>query len=177
MCDSAALERGAFVTEKRIAVFPGSFDPVHNGHFDIVERCRPLFDEVVVAVLNNTDKKPLLAVEQRVEVMEDVLADFEDCRVESFSGLLVHFMGRVGARTIVRGLRAVSDFETEFQMALMNRALDPRMETVFMTPKEEYSYVSSRLVKEVYQLGGELLGLVPGPVHELMLEISRPRRA
>jgi len=148
----------------RIAVYPGSFDPLHNGHVDIVERCRPLFDEIVVAVLNNTSKKALFSVEERVEMITEVLAGYPGCRVESFSGLLVHFMDRLGARTSVRGLRAVSDFEAEFQMALMNRHLDPRMETVFLTTKEEYSYLSSRLVKEVYLLGGDLTGLVPGPV-------------
>lgn len=153
---------------KRIAVYPGSFDPIHNGHLDIIERCRPLFDRVVVAVLNNTQKHPLFSIDERVEMISAVVADWPDCRVESFSGLLVHFMEKIGARTIVRGLRAVSDFEAEFQMALMNRRLDPRMETVFLTPKEEYSYLSSRLVKEVYLLGGDLRGLVPGLILKRM---------
>jgi pantetheine-phosphate adenylyltransferase len=159
----------------RIAVYPGSFDPLHNGHVDIVERCRPLFDEVVVAVLNNTSKKALFSVEERVEMIAETFAGRPACRVESFSGLLVHFMDHLGARTSVRGLRAVSDFEAEFQMALMNRHLDSRMETVFLTTKEEYSYLSSRLVKEVYLLGGDLTGLVPGPVMErLRQQISPP---
>lgn len=151
---------------KRVAVYPGSFDPFHNGHLDIIERCRPLFDEVIVAVLNNTDKKPLFSPEERVAMVSEVLAARGDsgCRVETFTGLLVHFMAARDARTSVRGLRAVSDFEAEFQMALMNRHLDPRMETVFLTTKEEYSYLSSRLVKEVYLLGGDLAGLVPGEV-------------
>lgn len=161
----------------RIAVYPGSFDPVHNGHVDIIERCCPIFDQVVVAVLNNTSKKPLFSIDERVDTLREVLAKHpglarkgtrDICRVESFSGLLVDFMEQLGAHTIVRGLRAVSDFESEFQMALMNRRLDPRVETVFLTPKEEYSYLSSRLTKEVFLLGGDLQGLVPKAVLERM---------
>ncbi len=148
----------------RIAVYPGSFDPVHNGHVDIIERCCPIFDEVVVAVLRNTSKEPLFSIEERVGLLREVLADNPACRVESFTGLLVDYMEQIGARTIVRGLRAVSDFESEFQMALMNRRLDPRVETVFLTPKEEYSYLSSRLTKEVFLLGANLDGLVPPAV-------------
>lgn len=146
----------------RIGVYPGTFDPLHNGHLDIIRRCRPLFDELIVAVLRNTAKKNFLfTVEERQRTISEVVRDIDGCRVESFEGLLVHFMDQVGARTIVRGLRAVSDFESEFQMALMNRRLDDRMETVFLTPKEEYSYLSSRLVKEVYLLGGDCSELVP----------------
>lgn len=152
---------------KRIAVYPGSFDPLHNGHLDIIQRSLPLFDEVVVAVLRNTAKgRGLFSVEERVEIIEDTLKDFQGVRVESFSGLLVHFMEQAGARVIVRGLRAVSDFESEFQMALMNRRLDGRVETVFLTSREEYSYLSSRLVKEVYLLGGDCEGLLPTTVLE-----------
>ena len=157
----------------RIAVYPGSFDPVHNGHVDIIERCCPIFDQVVVAVLNNTSKEPLFSIEERVEILREVLADQPGCQVESFSGLLVDFMEQLGARTIVRGLRAVSDFESEFQMALMNRRLDPRVETVFLTPKEEYSYLSSRLTKEVFLLGGNLEGLVPPAVLDRMHQRMR----
>ena len=164
------------MSERRVAVYAGSFDPIHNGHMDIVHRCRPIFDEVVVAVLNNEAKAPAFAVEERVAMLEELLADLPDCRVESFSGLLVHFMEQIGAQTIVRGLRAVSDFEYEFQMALMNRRLDPRVETVFLTPKEEYSYLSSRLVKEVYLLGGKLDGLVPPPVLERLADLRSPTR-
>ncbi len=153
---------------ERIAVYPGSFDPVHNGHVDIIERCVPLFDQVIVAILQNTEKAPLFSIEERVEIMREVLADCETCRVASFTGLLVDFIKEVGGHTIVRGLRAVSDFEVEFQMALMNRRLSPGTETVFLTPKEEYSYLSSRLVKEVHLLGGGLEGLVPQAVLERM---------
>ena len=158
----------------RIAVYPGSFDPLHNGHLDIIERCGKTFDEVLVAVLRNEEKRPLFSVDERVEIIREMVAGRPGCRVESFSGLLVDFMDRVGARAVVRGLRAVSDFEYEFQMALMNRRLNPRVETVFMMPKEDYSYLSSRLVKEVYALGGDLSGLVPGPVLERLRLRLRP---
>ncbi|MEE8277256.1 MAG: pantetheine-phosphate adenylyltransferase [Thermoanaerobaculia bacterium] len=149
------------MSDKRIAVYPGSFDPVHNGHLDIIQRCRPIFDEVVIAVLANDAKQPVFSVGERIEMIRSQVEAYPDCRVQSFDGLLVDFMESLGARAIVRGLRAVSDFEYEFQMALMNRRLNPKIETVFLTPKEEYSYLSSRLVKEVFFLGGDLTGLVP----------------
>ncbi len=150
----------------RVAVYPGSFDPIHNGHLDIIERCRPMFDEVVIAVLHNEDKNPLFTVEERMEMIRELVGGDGIFRVESFSGLLVAFMEQIRAQTIVRGLRAVSDFEYEFQMALMNRHLNPRIETVFMMPKEEYSYVSSRLLKEVSRFGADLTGLLPLSVVE-----------
>jgi pantetheine-phosphate adenylyltransferase len=158
---------------KRIAVYPGSFDPMHNGHLDIIERCRPLFDEVVVAVLRNEGKQPLFSVEERIESIREMVTG--EVRVESFSGLLVDFMDQVGARAVVRGLRAVSDFEYEFQMALMNRRLNPRVETLFMMPREDYTYLSSRLVKEVFSLGGDLTGLVPEPVLVRLRQRLRPK--
>ncbi len=144
----------------QIAVYPGSFDPLHNGHLDIIKRCCPLFEEVIVAVLGNETKNSLFTVEERVEIIKSEIDGLAGSRVEGFSGLLVNFMDREGARIIVRGLRAVSDFEYEFQMALMNRRLNSRVETVFLVPKDEYIYLSSRLVKEVYFLGGDLEGLV-----------------
>ena len=163
------------MSNKRIAVYPGSFDPIHNGHLDIVERCLPIFDELVVGVLGNEAKRPVFSVAERVEMIQEEVAGLRDCKVVSFSGLLVDFMEEIGARTIIRGLRAISDFEYEFQMALMNRRLNHDIETVFFAPREEYSYLSSRLVKEVYFLGGNLEGLVPGRVLELLAEVKAER--
>jgi pantetheine-phosphate adenylyltransferase len=146
---------------KRIAVYPGSFDPIHHGHLDIIERCRPLFDEIVIAVLANEAKRALFSPDERVEMIRELVGGRAEIRVENFSGLLVEFAESVGARVVVRGLRAVSDFEYEMQMALMNRRLNPRVETLFMMPREDYSYLSSRLVKELFALGATLDGLVP----------------
>jgi pantetheine-phosphate adenylyltransferase len=171
---AAGNERGR---GPRIAVVPGSFDPLHEGHLDIMRRCRPLFDEVVVAVLHNEGKAaPLFTVDERLDMLRDILGGEEGFRFEGFSGLLVHFMDRIGACAIVRGLRAVSDFEYEFQMALMNRRLNPRIETVFMTPREDLSFVSSRLVKEVFRLGGDIRGLVPPTVLARLHERLPPRQ-
>jgi pantetheine-phosphate adenylyltransferase len=161
---------------RRVAVYPGSFDPLHEGHLDIMRRCRPLFDEVVVAVLENEGKSPLFTVAERVEMLRELLPGHgEGFRVESFSGLLVQFIDQIGACAIVRGLRALSDFEYEFQMALMNRRLNPRIETVFLTPREEFTFVSSKLVKEVFRLGGDLRGLVPDPVLRRLRERLPPQ--
>ena len=149
---------------ERIAVYPGSFDPLTNGHLDILARARRLADRVIIAILEQDQKKPLFSVEDRSAMIRDIVSGDPSIHVASFSGLLVDFATRSGATIIVRGLRAVSDYEYELQMALMNRRLAPAIETVFLLAKEEYSYVSSRLVKEVARLRGDLSGLVPPPV-------------
>ncbi|HKQ98931.1 MAG TPA: pantetheine-phosphate adenylyltransferase [Candidatus Polarisedimenticolia bacterium] len=146
------------------AVYPGTFDPITNGHLDIIGRGVHLFDRVVVALLQNADKEPLLPLDERMAIVRSVVARFPNVEVDSFDGLLVDYARARGARAIVRGLRALSDFEYEFQMALMNRRLEPGVETVFMMPSEAWSYVSSRLVKEVARLGGDVSGLVPPEV-------------
>ncbi|HWW95463.1 MAG TPA: pantetheine-phosphate adenylyltransferase [Vicinamibacteria bacterium] len=153
---------------KSLAVFPGTFDPITNGHIDIVARALSVFDELVIAILNNADKRPLFSVEERVEIIREAYRGNPRVRVDTFSGLLVDYAMKAGASVIVRGLRAISDFEFEFQLALMNRRLNPGIETIFIMAAESYSYVSSRLVKEVFQLGGSVRGLVP-PVVERRL--------
>ena len=152
----------------RLAVFPGSFDPLTNGHVDIVLRCAQLFERVIVAVLVNPEKQALFTADERVAIIREVFKEYPNVGVESFDGLLVEYARQRRASAIVRGLRAVSDFEYEFQMALMNRHLEPTLETVFMMPAEQYTYLSSRLIKEVFQLGGEVRGLVPPAVERWM---------
>lgn len=153
-------------TSPHIAVFPGSFDPLTSGHVDLIERARYLFDRVIVSVLVNRDKSPLFTIDERVAMIREVFHDQPDIEVDTFDGLLVDYASRKGARAIIRGLRAVSDFEYEFQMALMNRRLNHQLETVFLMPAEQYTYTSSRLIKEVFMLGGEIRGLVPPLVEE-----------
>ena len=152
----------------RIAVYPGSFDPLTNGHVDIIRRGARLFDRIVVAILVNDRKTPTFTTEERVALLREVFADEPAVAIDTFDGLLVECAERHHATAIVRGLRAVSDFEYEFQMALMNRHLEPTLETVFMMPAEQYTYLSSRLIKEVFSLGGEVRGLVPPIVEEWM---------
>ena len=150
----------------RLAVYPGSFDPLTNGHVDIIERGARLFDRIVIALLINRDKAPLFSIEERLELTREVFRTQPKVEVDTFDGLLVDYAHRRRANVIVRGLRAISDFEYELQMALMNRRLSDDIETVFMMPAEPYTYVSSRLVKEVFALGGSVAGLVPGIVEE-----------
>ena len=156
----------------RRAIFPGSFDPLTNGHLDIIRRSAPLFDEMIVAVLNNADKNPMFSVEERCGMLRDVLpsVDTSGCRmtVEGFSGLTAEFAKTKNATAIVRGIRAVADYEYELRMALMNRRLEPTIETVFLMAGEEFSYVSSTLMKQVFELGGRIDGLIPTLVEERM---------
>jgi len=149
-----------------LAVYPGSFDPLTNGHVDIITRGARLFDRIIVAILINSEKAPLFTMDERVEIARDVFKDLPNVEVDTFDGLLVDFVERRQAQVIVRGLRAVSDFEFEFQMALMNQRLNGRIETIFMMPAEQYTYTSSRLIKEVFRLGGRVHGLVPDVVEE-----------
>src|SRR2546423_4289916 len=161
-----------FSKDMRRAIYPGSFDPVTNGHLDIIARGCKLFDEIIIAILVNPEKRPFFTIEERREMLLEVTAEINkgSCRllVEDFQGLLVEYAIARQADAIVRGIRAISDYEYELQMALMNRRLEPRIETVFMMPAEAYSYVSSRLVKEVAQLGGAITGLVPPLVEARM---------
>jgi pantetheine-phosphate adenylyltransferase len=150
----------------RVAVYPGSFDPLTNGHLDIIRRAARLFDRVLVAVLENEGKSPLFTVAERMELIARCTSALPSIEVHSFNGLLVNFMRRMNATVVVRGIRAVSDYEYELQMALMNRELHAEAETIFMLPAVEYTYVSSRLVKEVFRLGGDVARLVPPPVLE-----------
>lgn len=156
----------------RRAIYPGSFDPVTNGHLDIIERGCKLFDEIIIAILVNPEKQALFTIDERREMIEEAVTEIESrgctLRVDAFQGLLVKYAVERQAETIVRGIRAVSDYEFELQMALMNRRLQPRIETVFMMSAEAYSYVSSRLVKEIYLLGGAIEGLVPASVETRM---------
>jgi pantetheine-phosphate adenylyltransferase len=162
----------------RRAIYPGSFDPVTNGHLDIIERGSKLFDEIIIAILVNPEKKALFTIEERREMIEEAVAEIDNrgcaLRVDAFQGLLVKYAVERQAETIVRGIRAVSDYEYELQMALMNRRLEPRIETVFMMAAEAYSYVSSRLVKEIYHLGGAIEGLVPHTVEARMRRKFEP---
>jgi pantetheine-phosphate adenylyltransferase len=153
-----------------VAVYPGSFDPLTNGHVDIIQRGSRLFDRIVVGVLINLEKAPLFTVPERVAIAREVFRQWPNVEVDTFDGLLVEYARSKRASVIVRGLRAVSDFEYELQMALMNRRLSPEVETVFMMPAEPYTYVSSRLVKEVVALGGSVHGLVPGIVEDRLRE-------
>jgi pantetheine-phosphate adenylyltransferase len=151
---------------KVIAIYPGSFDPPTNGHLDLIERGSKIFDELVVAILRNPEKDPLFSVSERLAMLVALTGHYSNVRVDTFDGLTVDYAVKVGASSVLRGIRALSDYEYELQMALMNRKLRPELETVFMMPAEKYSYLSSRLVREVAQLGGSIKGLVPELVEQ-----------
>ena len=158
-----------------LAIYPGSFDPLTNGHVDIIQRGSKLFNRIVVGILLNVEKSPLFTVRERVEIATEVFRPYANVEVDTFDGLLVEYARHRGAGVIVRGLRAISDFEYEMQMALMNRNLNPEVETVFMMPAEPYTYVSSRLVKEVAALGGSVTNLVPRLVEERLRQKKHGR--
>ncbi len=158
---------------KLVAIYPGTFDPPTFGHADLIERAHNLFDDVVVAVGKNSSKAPLLTVEERVHVLEEISKPFKNVTVEAFDGLLVEYARAKGAKSIVRGLRAVADFEYEFQIAMVNRKLNPEVDSVFLMTRWEYSYLSSSVVREVAKLGGDLSGLVPDPVRRVVEEAVR----
>jgi pantetheine-phosphate adenylyltransferase len=161
------------------AIYPGSFDPITNGHLDLIERGCCLFDTLIVAILRNESKQPLFSVEERVEMLREVVDCYANVAVDSFEGLLVDYAAANGATVLLRGIRAISDYEYELQMALMNRRLRPDIETVFMMASEAHSFISSRLVKEVIRLGGNIGGLVPpsieGRLKRRLLEETRPK--
>ncbi len=158
----------------KVAVYPGSFDPITNGHLDIIKRASKIFDEVIVCVLVNVDKKGLFHIDERVKLIEKVIKPYDNVKVESFNGLLIDFMKEKEAKVIIKGLRALSDFEYEFQMALMNNKLDSSIETVFMMTNAKYSYLSSSAVKQVAKFGGCIKGLVPDQIiPDIMNKINR----
>lgn len=154
----------------RRVIYPGSFDPITNGHLDVINRAATLFDEVVVAVAFNEQKNSLFTVDERVGLIRDVSGTMPNIRIAQFDGLLMDFARKEGATAVVRGLRAVSDFEFEFQMALMNRKLEPQIETIFLMPAEKYTYLSSRIVKEIARLGGDVSAFVPVSVAKALRE-------
>ncbi len=168
---ASATLRGTL--KRVIAIYPGSFDPPTNGHLDVIQRGARIFDELVVAILRNSEKAPLFSLEERLEMLRECTSQFPNVCVESFAGLLVDYARERGAQAVLRGIRAVSDYEYELQMAWMNRKLDPTLETVFMMPAGAYSYLSSRLVREIASLGGTLGGLVPASVESRLRERFR----
>ena len=157
------------------AVYPGMFDPIHNGHVDVIQRSLQIFDELIVAVLANPSKQPLFSVKERLEMIDEATSELNNFRIVAFDGLLIDLVARERADCIVRGIRAVSDFEYEFQMALMNRKLRSTVETVFLMPHEKYTYISSRLIKEVASFGTSVAGLVPPIVEKRLAEKYPPR--
>jgi pantetheine-phosphate adenylyltransferase len=152
--------------DSKLAIYPGSFDPVTNGHLDLIERASKLFGRLVVTVARNAEKAPMFTLKERVEMLREATQPFPNVEVDTFDGLLVDYARKLGARVLLRGIRAVSDYEYELQMALMNRRLEPQLETVFMLPAVEYSFLSSHLVRELAVFGGPLTGLVPPAVEQ-----------
>ena len=157
------------------AVYPGMFDPMHNGHLDLIERSLRIFDELIVAVVANPSKQPLFEVKERLEMIDEATSELSNFRIVAFDGLLIDLVARERADCIVRGIRAISDFEYEFQMALMNRKLRSTVETVFLMPHEKYTYISSRLIKEVASFGTSVAGMVPPIVEKRLAEKYPPK--
>jgi pantetheine-phosphate adenylyltransferase len=160
--------------KKIVAIYPGSFDPPTNGHLDLIARGSKIFDQLIVAILRNAEKAPLFGLSERLLMLESMTAEFKNVEVTSFDGLMVEYAAKVKADAVLRGIRAISDYEYELQMALMNRKLHPELETVFMMPAEQYSYLSSRLVREIAQLGGSIKDLVPEMVEQRIKEKLDP---
>ena len=160
--------------KKGTAIYPGSFDPPTNGHLDLIQRGSKIFDELVVAILRNSEKVPMFSVAERSQMLHQLTADLANVRIDTFDGLMVEYAKSIDASCVLRGIRAVSDYEYELQMALMNRKIEPTLETVFMMPADKYSYVSSRLVREVAQAGGPVKGLVPEVVEQKLREKLDP---
>ncbi len=160
--------------KKGTAIYPGSFDPPTNGHLDLIQRGSKIFDELIVAILRNSEKVPMFSVAERLDMLRELTADLSNVRIDTFDGLMVEYAKSIEASCVLRGIRAVSDYEYELQMALMNRKIEPTLETVFMMPADKYSYVSSRLVREVAQAGGPVKGLVPEVVEQKLREKLDP---
>jgi len=158
-----------------LAIYPGSFDPITNGHLDVLERASKLFDKVIISVLSNSEKKPFLSIDDRIRLIKESVAHLENVEVDTFDGLTAHYAEKKGAKVLIRGLRAVSDFEYEMQLAQMNKTLSPGLETIFLTPKPKYNFVSSSVVKEVAMLGGDVSKFVPKAVYSYFENIKKER--
>ena len=154
----------------RTAIYPGSFDPLTNGHLDVIQRAAKLFDQIIVAIARNESKSPLFDLNERIALVKEVIGPIKNVSVDSFEGLLVNYVEKCSGQAIIRGLRAVSDFEFEFQLALMNRKLNERVETIFMMPKDTYTFLSSRIVKEIARLGGDVSAFVPPQVRTALVK-------